>query len=200
MRALRNAIPTMIGAAIGAILMLAWVAVCHAAWIQYDTTTGEVLGTFDVQADTRPMDGTALLSVQGNAPASAIVWPVPDTCEAGRLDWTRVSASRALVVDPALTFYRCQVVGNWPELKAARDRLIWAIDDSYEDLPAVEPFNRRTNQACPATENAPKCKSVKAKNSKHKVKAPTIDRLDADLTERNALADDAIDIKTRKGW
>jgi hypothetical protein len=188
-------------------LLVAWVFPAHAAWIQYDTTTMEVLGTFDRREDSRPKAGTELMQVQGTEPASAIVWPVPPTCTTGQREWTRVRLPSSLVVDPVLTFYRCTVVENWEQVVSLRNQFIREINDKYGDLPDADQTDKRANRLCPAKDTSEKCKNLHAQKNKLQrpdkdldESDPDIDQYLADLTEKAALRKEAAALKKRMDW
>lgn len=92
----------------------------HASWIQYNTSTFQVVGAFATEADMRLDAETAPLEYSGVAVAD-IPWPNPSGCTNGRKDWTLVTSpgELPLVLNPTLTFFRCHPVANLSDLRAA---------------------------------------------------------------------------------
>lgn len=172
----------------------------HAAWIQYDTATMEVLGYFDVRGDSRPKAGTELMQVQGSAPASDIAWPVPPTCTTGRWNWTRVRLPSSLVVDPSLTFYRCEVVENWEQVKDIRDQLIAREKRKFNSVPDVDNDDIRSKQFCPASNTSDTCKKIRTKIAKLKLDDTELEAFDGFLDTKVAIVDDAKKVKNDNGW
>lgn len=92
----------------------------EAAWFQYHTTTRQVLGVFALEEDTRPLPDTATIE-DPSITVATVVWPTPAGCAKGRKEWALLSpgSTLPLVLNPAMTFFRCHVVTDLAELRLA---------------------------------------------------------------------------------
>lgn len=182
----------------------------YASWFQYEIVTLQVVGRFEAQEDSRPLDGTALMEI----PGSNVPFPIPSGCTVGRTDWTLVSSGGVapLVVNPALTFFRCQVVDSLAELNAVlqteTDRLTTAVEKIEGRVRMIAILTAGevqcnctsiTGGQCDAGTNAP-CVNLRANNNTIFAKIGTIPEL---VTYQEAIIQLHIDkcaLQASKGW
>lgn len=185
----------------------------QAAWLQYNIATLQVIGAFELQADSRPLAGTELMQIPDVTVAN-IAWPIPSGCTVGRADWTLVSPGgfAPLVVNPSLTFFRCQVVDSLAELNAVlqteTDRLTTAVEKTEGRVRMIAILTAGevqcncisiTGGQCDAGTNAP-CVNLRANNNTIFAKIGTIPEL---VTYQGAIIQLHVDkcaLQASKGW
>lgn len=182
------------------VLLVASVQLGHAAWLQYDTATLAVKAVFDVKGDSRPKAGTALFEVPGTV--ATLVYPAPPTCPTGQMDWTLLSngPSLPLVVNHALTFYRCHVVSNWEELKDIRDLLIDQELEKHDMVNRMARLEAIESKVCKPGDNSDPCKGLRTVMEKRRGKYPNPTQLNRSVMRIDALYEDAEKVKDAMGW
>lgn len=191
------------GFAFLAMFILFGASAVGAAWLQYRVTDLQVVGVFEVQADTRPSVGTALIELPGVA-AGSVAWPIPVGCSRGRPEWTLLSLGGRLPLrlNPGLTFFRCHVVTNGAEVDAVVADLVRRAYGSMTQL-SPEVFvtlQDMTLRSCPITDVSASCDAMRGTAQRLNVKLPSRAQTQTMLEFIEQILDEGAALKQSKRY
>jgi hypothetical protein len=185
----------------------------HAAWLQYDTASLQIVGAFELAEDARPLAGSALIEIPGVTKAN-IAWPIPGGCTSGRQEWTLLSFGGVLPlrVNPALIFFRCQIVTSAASLQVVinteTDRLTATVEkaDGRVRMIAILGFAEGqcnctsiTGGQCDANTGA-SCTEMRANNNTIGARLGNFAEIVAYQNAIIQLYTDAAALKSAQGW
>ena len=139
----------IISLAILAGVLLMWTGLAWAVDIQYVLASGDVTSASDISIPNVP--GHGIVTLTGTV--SQIIWPVPNGCSTGKLEWSRISDSDTvtltgggMVVKTGLVFFSttspmltgCHIVNSWMALKSVVNRALLAGIPDNEAIPALD--------------------------------------------------------------
>jgi hypothetical protein len=182
----------------------------HTATLQYDIATLRVLGAFETENDTRPLDGSALLEVSGNL--ASIVWPVPSGCVSGRKEWSILSPGgvEPLLVDPSLAFFSttssllsgCFLLSSAPQLWALVNMTLERALATGNPLTTVSgKLNVAALGICPPSDVSSDCVTLRANMvTWNDVPVGAAVAMHFFMVEAQLLKGDAVAFITAQGW
>lgn len=189
----------------GILTALIWAFPVHAAFIQYRTVDMTIAGAFETQADTRVTPGMVVLELPGVS-LSAVPWPVPLGCVAGRAEWTRVATVGPPVVLAVRLNHQCfrgMLVQDLQQLHGLVNQFVDRMMAQATSVQAkvsllvIEALSRY----CPVPNPADlDCVAMRSDAQAVEGKLPNKAAMRVVLADVRTLLDEAAAFKTARGW